>query len=126
MEYREELPPNCPPPNAKDIEGPVVMYRMIASNTPTENDFDSLAKLNPTFHVKRPSDECFGRGVSVFSNPKTAKQRTERTKKDYRLCKIQLVRGAGSYIKSFGPHHYTWWPAKEFDILACCEVKLSD
>lgn len=126
MKYREELPCNCPPSDAQEIESVPIMYRLIEYDTPTEEDFHSHRKLNPNKPFKNASRECAARGLSLFSDPNEARRRTKKTMKNYRLCILRLYSGAGKILKTYGPHHYTWWPFVDFDILSICEVVQHD
>lgn len=127
MKFREELPCNCPPPNAEVIISARSMYRMIKGEMPEERDFHSHRKLNPDGKEYTDSSmECMARGVSLFDNPKQAIEQTAATKPNYRVCHLRLKKGAGKIVKSFGPNHYTWWPLVGFDIMSSCEVQIID
>ena len=44
MQYREPLPPDCPPPGASAIMERTVRYRMLEVATPQPGDFESFVK----------------------------------------------------------------------------------
>ena len=126
MKFREELPCNCPPTDAEDTDCSRMMYRLIRGEIPTEEDFHSLRKRKPKAQFKTASDKCNATGISLFSDPNWAKKRTSREMKNFQLCRLRLQKGAGKIVKSYGPHHYTWWPSAEVDILRYCEIQHSD
>lgn len=126
MNYRENLPCNCPPPNAEDIDHVRIMYRLIPNDTPSEEDFYSLLKRKPNAQFRSTFDTCNANGVSLYSDPKSARTQPRKKFKDFRLCCLRLQRGAGKILKTYGTDHYTWWPFAEFDVLGCCEVQQSD
>lgn len=38
-----------------------------------------------------------------------------------RICRVQLMAGAGRIRQTGKPSHHTWWPLADFDILGHCE-----
>ncbi len=62
-DFREALPPQCPPATADEITKEVTVYRLVASKPPTEQDFKSQRELMPK--AKFQVDECRARGLSV-------------------------------------------------------------
>lgn len=126
MKYREELICDCPPASARDTDGLPIMYRIICGQRPTDADFHSLRRLNPNSRHEDPVLECRARGLSLFTDPSKAKQRTKKKLRDGKLCGLKLTKGAGKIIQSGRLGHYTWWPFADFDILSCCEVQTND
>lgn len=117
MIYREELPKGCPPPDAQDIAGELTVIRLTKSLPPTDDDFMSQRAEKPTvvFRV----DECQARGLSVFTEPKDAVNALKLPALRGRYaCALKLRSGAGCIKQTGRPSHHTWWPLKEFDILA--------
>ena len=43
LQYREELPPDCPPESAREITEPTTRYRLLRNPTAQESDFHSYA-----------------------------------------------------------------------------------
>ena len=121
MRFREDLPQNCPPANAAEISGPLVMYRLTQEKEPTNEDFFSFRKLKPEAKYQE-LNECLASGLSVFSDPKLARKRAVRRMKGYRVCRVKLDIGSGMIMKTYGHGHHTWWPYHSFDILGCCET----
>jgi len=57
------FPENCPPNNANEhVE---LIYRALASETPTESDFMSFQEKNPNKTYENP---CIACGLSVFDS----------------------------------------------------------
>lgn len=125
MRYREPLPAGCPPPAADRIDEPRIVFRLVRTDPPTENDFRSQRAERGPDRVFHGVDECRARGVSVYSERDTAESvRQYRSQRGRMLCHIRLDRGAGS-IQQTGEHahHHTWWPLARFDIVAASQVE---
>lgn len=129
MRFREPLPEDCPPKGANEIRTPQHVYRLVRANPPECDDFDSLAAKRAAtsdgVQVHDPQGGCHARGLSVYTKREDALRRRRQTRfRDYKLCKVLLHAGAG-YIKPFGQRsHHTWWPLKDFNILAECDVEI--
>ena len=120
--YREPLPEDCPPPQAVEIDGPRIVYRLVENDPPADADFSSWRALNPASPT-RTASECQSRGVSVYSRPRDVRKMIERSgAAEAWVCEVALDRGAGRIQKTGGRSHYTWWPLADFDILARCQV----
>lgn len=118
--YRETLPENCPPAQAKEVQQPQVFYRLVKTNPPTDQDFDSARALKPSRKFRKTS-ECQARGLSIYLSP----QQTEAMKHvvpAHLCCQITLSKGAGPILETQKGSHHTWWPLADFDILANCKV----
>ena len=64
MEYREELPENCPPDHANEIVEPMVVYRIKRRDRPFSEFFDSEYKIDPSRNFAKQG--CTARALSVF------------------------------------------------------------
>jgi len=121
MDYREPLPPNCPPEDAEEIQDERLLYRLVASMPPSDTDFQSQRAARPdaTFDVP----ECLARGLSVDTErsgiEKTAKLPRFKRRQ---ICAIRVGPGAGRLKQTFQPTHHTWWPLADFDILSHCSA----
>lgn len=124
MTYRERLPPECPPGESTEIGEPLVVFRLVCSTPPADNDFLSERELNPEqpFRVS----ECLARGLSVFLDlddcRKVKKLPKFRGRPECRPCRIQLGPGAGKILQTSIWSHHTWWPYAAYDVLKDCEV----
>jgi hypothetical protein len=119
MSYREDLPKGCPPTDAQDITSDFHVIRLTQSLPPTDSDFISKRAEMPdaTFRV----DECQARGLSVFTEQKDAINALKLPAlRGRHACKLRLKSGAGKIKQTGRPSHHTWWPLKDFDILAHC------
>ena len=123
MTYREPLPEDCPPDNAEEITEPRVVYRLVRSNPPTDDDFRSQRAEKPN-RVFRRVTECRARGVSVRTDLAEAIDMMRMPQMQGRLlCQVRLDHGAGRIMQTGEwPNHSTWWPLADFDILANCQV----
>jgi hypothetical protein len=121
MEYREALPPDCPPESSEEIVNTIEVYRLVASFPPTDDDFRSQRDLKPV-HVFRDIQECQARGLSVHLDIKdsvrTLKLPSQRGRT---VCCVKLNSGAGRIMQTGKPSHHTWWPLRSFDILGSCK-----
>ena len=122
MLYRESLPPECPPNEAKDITSETICYRLVCNAPPTDDDFRSQRTLEPNrdFGVS----ECRTRGLSVFTQASDATRAARRSRnlRGAKLAQLTLNQGAGCIKQTGSRSHHTWWPYQAFDILANCEV----
>lgn len=121
MTYREPLPESCPPEAAEEITSDRLLFRLVKTLPPTEDDFKSQRALRPD--VSFDVSECLARGLSVDTErrgiEKTAKLPHFRKR---RICLIRVGPGAGRLLQTFQPTHHTWWPLADFDILSHCEA----
>ena len=120
MRYRDELPENCPPPEAEEIAEPRVVYHFVRRVPPTADDFRSQRQRRPEL-AQSGADECIAAGLSVFADPAEMIDMQGRGYFARRIiCRVELDLGAGAILKTRGGSHYTWWPAAEWDIAAHC------
>ena len=122
MTYREPLPEGCPPEDSEEIAEPLVVYRLVRNNPPSDDDFRSQRAERPD-RVFRPVTECQARGVSVFASLNIAEDLSTRGSLQGRaVCQVILAPGAGRILPTGGRSHHTWWPLADYDILANCQV----
>jgi hypothetical protein len=123
--YREELPEECPPADAIEIQDGTVLFRLVRSNPPTNVDFDSWRALNPEKPCPNGLCECRARAVSVHDDAEaSAKLRKLPKFRRYMIAKLSLEEGAGKIKETGGKAHYAWWPFADFNIVAVCEMAL--
>jgi hypothetical protein len=124
MSFREPLPDGCPPQNADAISSQLVVFRLVRSNPPTEDDFRSQRAERPKASFS--AAECMARGLSVHGR-RDISERMQKlpTFQNHHVCIVLLNVGAG-YIQQTGqPSHHTWWPFATFNILDHSEVQES-
>lgn len=126
MEYREELPPDCPPQSASEIVTPTVRYRLLTGTTPEERDFDSYIKIKGTSLRSTRRTLCDQHGVSLWIDERSARRLFESAANEYgrwqgiaRLT-IDPEQGKLNQVETRG--HQTWWPSKEGNFPASCTV----
>lgn len=121
MSFREPLPEGCPLEVAEELVEPHDVFRLVATNPPTDADFRSQRALHPTTNYSLP--ECQARGLSVHTeladSVRTLKLPRFRNSK---VCRVGLIPGAGYLQQTGAPSHHTWWPLAAFEILERCEV----
>lgn len=84
-----------------------IMYRGIEGPVPEPTDFMSFeARGRPN---RRNVDPEIWRGISVFDDLQTAKERTAKARSISHFAVLGIRPGVGVLKKTFGPHHYTWW-----------------
>lgn len=120
MNFREPLPPQCPPATASEIAGPRAVYRLVKSLPPGNGDFRSQRELAPNARFGVP--ECLARGLSVHSELQHSLKAAKLPRlRGYVPCLVKLDSGAGFIEQTSSWSHHTWWPYADFDILAHCE-----
>ena len=118
MRYRENLPPDCPPPQAVPLTAPSTFYRLVNRYPPTEQDFISVWQEQS--ERRQRLDPCQSRGLSLFSSADEAHKRTSYpTLRRKLVCAVRLTPDAGPLLMT-SRHHYTWWPLRDYDIIAHC------
>ena len=123
-QYRESLPPDCPPDGAREITSSEAVFRLVRTDPPTADDFRSQRAEKP-FHQFHGVNECRARGPSVFSRREEASQQALKLPalRGRLVCRVQLESGAGRVQQTGQRFHHTWWPLAEFDILRRCAVE---
>ena len=122
--YLEPLPEECPPDRSDEIDEPLVVYRFVETDPPTESDFASQRALRPNKAFDGVT-ECIARGLSVCTDLQRSigKRKRMRNLRGKLICRVTLRQGAGRIEQtSKDPAHYTWWPLVDFDILDNCSV----
>ena len=117
--FREDLPQDCPESiGGTEIVETRILYRLVRSIPPTEQDFDSLSKLRP--HRSFEGIECQALGLSVWDALDAAKKQRRRFRYPMHIYKMELGPGSGYLAKtSRNPAHWTWWPYADFDTVHC-------
>lgn len=124
MTFRESLPDGCPPYDALEIHKPQVVFRLVETNPPTEEDFKSQRAMHPQREFQG-IEECQVRGLSVRDTLRSTRIALKLPGlRGKMICRVILDMGAG-FIKQTGndPHHYTWWPLSTYGILDHCVVE---
>ena len=122
-EFRDDLPSECPPADAREISGAETVYRLVKNNPPIAGDFISRREQQPSAYFRNIS-ECIVRGLSVFSHIEDIEGTLllPKFRKSHFLCRVKLSGGAGKIKQTFKPSHHTWWPYNAYNILEVCEV----
>ena len=120
MTYPEPLPDNCPPEEAEDITSVRLVYRLVRSVPPNDEDFRSQRTEKPTAQFS--VSEYMSRGLSVYTNLGDAEKQTKKPNlKQMTPCLVTLTTGAGRIEKTGRGSRHTWWPYGSYDIVANCQ-----
>ena len=126
MQYREPLPPDCPPTRAQEITERTVRYRLLETTTPRPEDFDSYVRRNGHVNQRTRRTPCEQNGVSLFTSLETPlnmmKSRLNRNHRWLAIGELTIPAGAGKLNPIEPNGHQTWWPSQAFDPVANCKV----
>ena len=114
--WAEELPENCPPPNALKPRDES-FYRLVESSPPSDKDFYSHRKLFPK--RKYRVNECRARSLSVHKDRKEL-EKIRKLPRHRKKMVIQLVLHSecGAILQTGrNKSHYSWWLAGNFNSL---------
>jgi hypothetical protein len=119
-DWSEELPPNCPPAEARP-PGLRRFYRLVNSFPPSASDFLSNRALFPDrrFNV----DECIARALSIFETAKACSRiRRLPLHRDQVLVAFSLPDSCGVILRTAGHTHYSWWSRRGFNPIPMCTL----
>ena len=126
MQYRETLPPDCPPPSAQGIMALTVRYRLLETTTPRQEDFDSYVKRQGGANRQIGRTPCEQNGVSLFVSSEFASNLMtsyfNRNRRWQAIGELTLPAGAGKLNPVDSNGHQTWWPSQAFDPVENCTV----
>jgi hypothetical protein len=114
-EYAEPLPDGCPPADARHPSDGEAFYRLVSGDPPAGDDFDSHTKkgLAGGFAHVTP---CELSSCSLWDSFEGAKRKRKRP--GSKIAKVVLNSTAGKIKQTFGPGHFSWWVATDFDPFA--------
>jgi hypothetical protein len=115
--FRENLPRECPPADAFELDSPTDFWRLIEDDSPSELD------LIPHL-LKYPErcfdDECCAMGLSIYAKRECVIEVKKLPRlKNLKIYRITLDESTGLVKQTFKPSHHTWWPYKLPNILDC-------
>jgi hypothetical protein len=116
--WAEPLPIGCPPARASNTDGER-LYRLVKSDPPTTEDFQSHRQLG---YPSGNACECTARAISLWASlERSQKMRLLSRFKTHKIARMTLSRGAGALLP--GRHsHLAWWPCAAYDPLANATV----
>jgi hypothetical protein len=121
MEFRDVLPPRCPPEEAQEITAETELFRLVKNDPPTAADFLSWQTLYPNRSFA--SNPCQACGLSVLRTHYDCVAYLKLPNlRGSRICRIRLARGHGRLQQTGKLPHHTWWPHRAFNHAASCEV----
>jgi hypothetical protein len=117
--WAEPLPANCPPKDARPPNGEEY-FRLVNKIPPQESDFYSHRKLYPKKQFS--TNECRARSVSLLRSHADCIMKMKLPRlRDKKIVSIALPPESGVVLKIGQVSHHSWWRAKHFDVLACCQ-----
>jgi len=122
MNWPSFFPPQCPPSEARDASAEV--FRLVSSNPPSANDFESWAQRHP----KKWMGNCKASGLSVFTVKSDALRLVRRvpgmSAPGGLIASAKLSPEAGKLMPTprDGNSHHTWWAPAGFDHTEAFEV----
>lgn len=126
MQYRESLPPDCPPPSAQGIMDRTVRYRLLETTSPKQEDFDSYVKRQGGVNRRIRRTPCEQSGVSLLVSQGFARKLMtsyfNRNRRWQAVGELTLPSGAGKFNPADSNGHQTWWPSQAFDPVGNCTV----
>jgi hypothetical protein len=119
MQFRDHLPPDCPPSDA--ISAVIEVYCLVSGDPPVENDFLSYAERNPNRVFDDPVMQCQSCGLSVFTDLAGIElaRKVSNALRKKKLAIGHLSDNSGKIkntpSQNTGDTHHTWWPNREID-----------
>ena len=119
MQFREELPPDCPPESATEITEPITRYRLLRNPTPEEADFDSYARQRGSPNPRLRRTACEQHGISLMTSLQEARNllgsHYNRDRRWQAIGMLTIPPGAGRLNSVESSGHQTWWPSRELN-----------
>jgi hypothetical protein len=112
MKWKEELPENCPPPEAVSPNG--VFFRLYDPND-YPSTFFSHRRLFPLKDFN--ASECIARAISVYDTEASCAEITKYpAQRNKRVLPVNL-RPEDGLIQKTGksPNHFSWWMEQSFE-----------
>src|SRR5436190_19588936 len=111
MEFPEEYPASCPPPNAEFTKG--IVYQLVRAPLEDRRNFKSWAQMNP----RKWKNVCVAHGLSILRSKEAAfimtKLQSFRNRGQTFVAQADLANDRGKIAQTgANPKHYTWWVAK--------------
>lgn len=120
MQFRENLPEQCPPAEARCPKSGELVYRLgHNSNGYSDDDFLSHWQLNPGKHGSystRPG-ECQAKSLSIFLKEADVIQarKLPTLKRMQSILRIKLDPTDGQLMQTSRPSHHSLWLSCTFD-----------
>lgn len=106
--WNEDLPEECPPNDAIEVDY-FVVYRAVENIPVKRDDFRSLRILFPTRKFK-PDLDCVSHALSCYDTPEKAKDIFDKPMhKEKYVIRIVLNKKCGKIKPTFTKGHYSWW-----------------
>src|SRR5687767_10404231 len=117
--WAEPLPQFCPPNEASNPSGET-LYRLVAANPPSIEDFRSHRYVDPEKYFN--ASECATRSVSIWmSIERCRKLLLLPTHKGKRIAAIVIAPNSGAVSKKTNGH-VSWWRCAAYDPVPTAKV----
>ena len=104
MEYREELPPGCPPESAREITEATIRYRLLRNPSAEEADFDSYARQRGAPNPRLRRTPCEQHGISLTTSLPAARNLLDsHYNRDQRWQAVGMLSSYGSLCLKWLP-----------------------
>jgi len=111
--FREELPENCPGPNAFEPDHPILAYRFFDFPA-SEAGLDSYAKTG-----QADGSECDHYSVSCITTLDEVKNRKRwRTFRSMFVYTVRISKDDG-FVDRAKNDHFNWWPTSRVTLATC-------
>lgn len=119
--WAKAVPEGCPQSEPITDTETNVLFHLVATDPPTEEDFQSQRELHPDRHFQGVT-ECVARSLSNWTDfSKCNDLRKIGRHKKKLVGRIQLAPNSGA-ISTRPDGHVSWWPCKGFDPVSATEV----
>lgn len=115
--WAEQLSAGCPPDAAADPTGEAI-YRFVATDPPTANDFRSYWAMG----IPTTGTECESRALSCWASLDRARKWHLLSRfKGQLIAELKPAVGAGLVIHG-KKRHVRWWPCAAYDLVGNSRV----
>lgn len=94
MRFRDEFPEDCPPPEAREIREPIIVYRLSDRFPAKVQDFKSMWQRRPGDKDLMGVRECQAKDLSVFTDLADARGALQEKGSGY-VVALELSAGMG-------------------------------
>ncbi|CAK1770519.1 conserved hypothetical protein [Vibrio crassostreae] len=131
--WTHPLPTQCPPQDAKPVNGTLKVYRLVETVPSTDKDwlpYSELEKIEPPKVPHEDFDDfvnCVKHGISVFTKLRCVKGKRKMKKfKGFKIIEGNITSNDGVVLQTYKPSHHTWWLKTDNPSVTFSEVIIDD